>query len=181
MALIFERQLELAAIGLDPAVFDDKVLLDDFGNPQVAQRLCGALNCDAGGILPGLIAGSHELDHLVDAVGHDLHSMHHSGIGVYLISALRPTAHGLKGEFIVAPDPDWANVEPEALLRAPFRRHAASGLVALDTRDAGASEVEQILIRNRQVRQRPNLSSFNAFDESHIQETGRKAAKQPRI
>ena len=50
MALIFERQFELAAIGLDPAVSDDEVLLDDLGNPEVAERLCGALNCDAGGM-----------------------------------------------------------------------------------------------------------------------------------
>jgi len=50
MALIFERQLHLGAIGLNLAVGDDEVLLHDLGDPEIAKRLRGTLNRHAGGI-----------------------------------------------------------------------------------------------------------------------------------
>ena len=57
-ALIFERDLELGAVGLDLAVGDDEVLLNDLGHTQLAQMLAGKLDRVLGGFLPGFGAGA---------------------------------------------------------------------------------------------------------------------------
>src|ERR671912_1241892 len=53
-AFVLEGELQLGAVGRDLAFFDDQVLLDDLGDTQVAQRLCGPIDRRLGRQLPGL-------------------------------------------------------------------------------------------------------------------------------
>src|ERR1044072_7981057 len=69
-ACVLEGELQLGAEGRDLAFFDDQVLLDDFGDAQVAQRLGRPIHRRRCRLLPGFAAGAYELDDFVDAVGH---------------------------------------------------------------------------------------------------------------
>ena len=51
-AFELERHLELGPVGLDLALFDHEILLEDFGDAQIAQRFAGALDGDLGGLFP---------------------------------------------------------------------------------------------------------------------------------
>ena len=53
MPFIFEGDFDLGAVGLDLAVGNDDVLLNDLRHAQLAQMLGGALHRDLGGFLPG--------------------------------------------------------------------------------------------------------------------------------
>ena len=48
--LVLERDFHLTAVGCDLAIFDHEVLLNDFGNPQVSERFCGALDSSLCGL-----------------------------------------------------------------------------------------------------------------------------------
>src|SRR5271166_3641811 len=69
-ALVLERDLELGAIGLDLAVVDHQILLDDLGDAQVPEAQRGALDCSPGGPLPRFLARADQLDHFINGVGH---------------------------------------------------------------------------------------------------------------
>src|SRR5690348_5528503 len=70
LAFVFEGEFQLGAVGRDLAALHDDILLDDFGDPQVAQRLTGPLDRRLRRLLPGVTAGADQLDHFVDALGH---------------------------------------------------------------------------------------------------------------
>src|SRR5262249_22128440 len=70
VALVLEAQLNLGAIGADLAVLELEVELGDLRDPQIAQRLRRFRDRSRGGLLPRLGAGPHQLDDLVDALGH---------------------------------------------------------------------------------------------------------------
>src|SRR4029079_5427181 len=69
-ALIFEGDLELGSVGLDLAVGDDQVLLDDLAHTQLPQMLAGKLDRVLGGFFPGFRAGADHFDNFVDALWH---------------------------------------------------------------------------------------------------------------
>src|SRR5271166_3012776 len=70
LALVLERDLELGAIGLDLAVVDHQILLDDFGDAQVPEAQGGALDRRPGSPLPRFLARADQLNHLINSVGH---------------------------------------------------------------------------------------------------------------
>src|SRR5207253_10267639 len=70
LALVLEGNFDLGPIRLDLAVIELQVQLRDLGNPQVAQGLARAGDSGRGRFLPGLRAGSDELDDFVDALSH---------------------------------------------------------------------------------------------------------------
>src|SRR6266436_1037163 len=69
-ALVLERELYLHPVGQRFPRLDVDVLLDNAGDPQVPQGLGSSLNGGGCRFLPRLGAGSHQLDHLVDAFCH---------------------------------------------------------------------------------------------------------------
>src|SRR4051794_26013033 len=70
-ALELERDLDLGAIGFDPAFgIQLHIELHDFGDAKVAKRLAGAVDCHFGGLFPGILAGADQLDDLVNAISH---------------------------------------------------------------------------------------------------------------
>src|ERR1044072_7850671 len=75
-AFVLEVELQLGAEGRDLALFDDQVLLDDFGNAQVAQGLGRPIHRRLCRLLRGFAAGASELDDFVGAVGHGSRPRH---------------------------------------------------------------------------------------------------------
>src|SRR3954447_24373463 len=70
-ALELERDLDLGAIGFDPAFgVELHIELHDFGDAKVAKRLAGAVDRHLGGLFPGILAGADQLDDLVNAISH---------------------------------------------------------------------------------------------------------------
>ena len=65
VVLVFERDFQLHAILLEFAVPDLDVLFHDFRDPQLPQRLGRAFNRAFGGEVPGLRAGSYDLDDFI--------------------------------------------------------------------------------------------------------------------
>src|SRR6476646_475204 len=71
--LEFERDVELGAVGLDLALgIELQIELDDFGDSQVPQRFTCSGDGGSGRLFPGFLAGTDQLDHLVDALWHDV-------------------------------------------------------------------------------------------------------------
>src|ERR1700738_590482 len=68
--LILERNLDLCAVGLDFAIVQLHVELDNFRNAQISERFAGALDGGLGRIFPRLSARSDQLYDLVNAVNH---------------------------------------------------------------------------------------------------------------
>ena len=52
MFLVLEGNFHLAAIGSNLAIFDDEILLHNFGYPQVSERFCSAFDGNPCRILP---------------------------------------------------------------------------------------------------------------------------------
>src|SRR6195952_6006864 len=69
--LELERDLDLGAIGFDPALgVELHIELHDFGDAQFAQRFAGAVDRYLGGFFPGILAGADQFDDLVNAISH---------------------------------------------------------------------------------------------------------------
>src|SRR5918995_5112587 len=70
VALVLERDFDLAPIQLDLPLVKDHVHLHDLRHAELAQVLGGALNRDRRGLLPRLVASADQLDDFVRATGH---------------------------------------------------------------------------------------------------------------
>src|SRR4051812_18706517 len=68
--IVFERDLELGAERFDLAVLDDEILLDHFGDAEIAETPRRELDRGSRGFFPGLLAGPDQLQDLIDAVCH---------------------------------------------------------------------------------------------------------------
>src|SRR5437868_11805123 len=68
--VVFERDVQLYPVARHLAVLDRQVLLDDFGDAEVADGLGGGLDGSLRGRLPRLAARPDDLCHAIDAVGH---------------------------------------------------------------------------------------------------------------
>src|ERR1700704_6506231 len=69
--LELERDLDLGAIGFDPALrIQLHIELHDFGDAQFAQRFAGPVDRYLGGLFPGILAGADQFDDLVNAISH---------------------------------------------------------------------------------------------------------------
>src|SRR6266446_9266366 len=64
-ALVLERELHLHTVGKRLPRLNVDVLLHDAGDPQVPQGLGSPLDGDRSCLLPRLVAGPHQVDHLV--------------------------------------------------------------------------------------------------------------------
>src|SRR3954447_9622121 len=72
-ALELERDLDLGAIGFDPAFgVELHIELHDFGDAKVAKRLAGPVDRHLGGLFPGILAGADQFDDLVNAITHNV-------------------------------------------------------------------------------------------------------------
>jgi hypothetical protein len=67
---ILEGHAQLRAEGFDLAILDYEVLVDNFGDAQITQRLARAFDRGLGRIFPGLFTGADDFNDLVDAFGH---------------------------------------------------------------------------------------------------------------
>src|SRR5712692_8818285 len=70
MLFKFERHLDLGPVRFDLAVGDLQVEFDDFGDAKVSQALRSAFDSSARGFFPGLGAGAHQFNNLVNTVSH---------------------------------------------------------------------------------------------------------------
>src|SRR5438034_1184614 len=67
----FERDVELGAIGFDLAFgVQLQIELHDFGDAKIPEGLSGSADGHRGRLFPGILAGTNQLNHLVDAVSH---------------------------------------------------------------------------------------------------------------
>src|ERR1700712_18973 len=70
-ALELERNLELGAVGFDLALgIQLQIELDDLGDPKIPERLSSPVDGHRRRLFPGILAGTDQLDHLVDAISH---------------------------------------------------------------------------------------------------------------
>src|SRR3954470_24911875 len=68
--IVFEGDLELGTESFDLPVLDDEILLDDFGNAEIAQAARRELDRGSRCFLPRLLAGPDQFQDLIDAVCH---------------------------------------------------------------------------------------------------------------
>src|ERR1700712_57558 len=67
----FERDFHLGAVGFDLALgVQLQIELHDFGDAKIAQGFSGPVDRRCGGLFPGILAGTDQLNHLVDALSH---------------------------------------------------------------------------------------------------------------
>src|SRR3954453_3358671 len=70
-AFELERDLHLGAVGFDLALgVQLQIELCDFGDTKIAQGFSSPVDRRGGGLFPGLLAGTDQLNHLVDALSH---------------------------------------------------------------------------------------------------------------
>ena len=70
----FERDFHLGAVGFDLALgVQLQIELDHFGDAKIPQCFSGSVDGRRGRLFPGILAGTDQLNHLVDALSrHDV-------------------------------------------------------------------------------------------------------------
>src|SRR5262245_42934325 len=69
MTFVFEGNFDLGAVGLDPTVVDNHVLVHDFRYAQLAQMFSCLFDHLPGGVFPALGATPDEFDNVISAFG----------------------------------------------------------------------------------------------------------------
>src|SRR6267154_2377554 len=69
--LELERDLEFGPVGFDLALgVQLQIELDDFGDAKIAERFSRSADGRRGRLFPGILAGTDQLNDLVDALSH---------------------------------------------------------------------------------------------------------------